>query len=279
MGITSKVETITPEIAKKMLEQNTGNFRTIDKSRVVSYANEIASGNWDVNGESIKFNGDVLLDGQHRLYAIIKAGVAIQTVVTRGVQSSAVHIDRGRPRSIGQWLRSKGIRSANNVAAIARMAVAHGKGLWATQSWGYGCMTDSEVLQFALDHTEAIHGAVPGSRIRGVTSSLIAAITLIGCGNKNPQHNTMAVWFRDALITGADASDTDAVFHFRNRLLAANTNTEKLTPYMTRMLLTLAWNKTCKGEACSANSLRLRLSGAAKQMPPKEVMQAPAEAP
>lgn len=71
--ITAKVETITPEIAKTMLGENVNN-RRISRDNVNLFAREIRNGEWRFNGEAIKFGKDGrLLDGQHRLLAVIAA--------------------------------------------------------------------------------------------------------------------------------------------------------------------------------------------------------------
>ena len=64
------IETITPEIAKRYLLMNTGNFRSPDQSRVERYAKDMVRGVWDLTGDTIKFNGCILLDGQHRGQAL-----------------------------------------------------------------------------------------------------------------------------------------------------------------------------------------------------------------
>jgi hypothetical protein len=264
---------VTPELAKEWLEQNTGNFRSVDKSRVENYAAEMAAGRWDLNGETIKFNGNVLIDGQHRLLAAIKAGVAFESVVINGLSSDAMHIDRGKPRSIGQWLAHAKIKNAHNVAAIARMCVAHDKGLWHNRSWGYGLMTDSEVIDFANKYNEQINASLwtsskPGN---GVSSSILTAVLFLGSGKQDASQNETAEWFREKLISGTDLAETDAVLHLRNRF-ASNSGTFKLTAFMVRCLTTLAWNKTVAGDACTSNGLRIRMTGPAAQKVPMSVL-------
>ena len=72
MNITKKL--ITPSIAKGLLESNTKN-RGINELVVSRYANDILKGNWkEDTGEAIKISKmNIILDGQHRLCAIVKA--------------------------------------------------------------------------------------------------------------------------------------------------------------------------------------------------------------
>jgi hypothetical protein len=101
----TQVEEITPEIARRYFEAN-GPNRHISDVKVDSYARDILAGRWKVNGESIKFSkAGRLLDGQHRLLAVIKSGRPVQMMVTYGLDDDTMDtIDRGRPRSIGDLL-------------------------------------------------------------------------------------------------------------------------------------------------------------------------------
>jgi hypothetical protein len=68
------IETITPKQAQVILAHNDRN-RSLASSRVTVYSGAMLAGEWRMNGETIKFNGDgTLLDGQHRLAAVVRSG-------------------------------------------------------------------------------------------------------------------------------------------------------------------------------------------------------------
>lgn len=74
-------EVITPERARELLKGNTHN-RLVRNAHVDFLASEIAGGRWVVQGDSIKIAPDgTVVDGQHRLLAIIQANAAIETFV------------------------------------------------------------------------------------------------------------------------------------------------------------------------------------------------------
>lgn len=100
------VETITPEMATKYFEANGAN-RPISDVAVDAYSRDIVSGRWDLTGESIKFSrSGRLLDGQHRLLAIIKAARPVRMMVTYGLRESVMDsLDSGRVRSVGDRLK------------------------------------------------------------------------------------------------------------------------------------------------------------------------------
>ena len=268
-----KIETITPEVARAMLEMNTGNFRKPESSRVERYAREMRRGEWLMNGDSIRFNGSVLLDGQHRLLAVVKSGVAIQSIVIRDLENVGHTLDRGRPRTVAQWLTHRGIRNGCDVAATTKLVIAHDKGLWGSPSPRPEMVSDSEIVTFAELHNEDMQAVIRlAGRAKGlVPRSSLAAILLIG-GRKGRPVNETSEWFTTALGAGCDLTEVEPVYHLRNRILS-QTRANPLTPFMKRAFCTIAWNKTCTGEPCSANSLRVTMTGPAKRPAPGEILQ------
>ena len=79
------IEVITPRQAEAYLAANVGN-RPVLRAVVARYAREMAAGNWLLTHQGIAFDSQgKLVDGQHRLMAIIEAGRAVQMVVTRDI--------------------------------------------------------------------------------------------------------------------------------------------------------------------------------------------------
>lgn len=122
---TSIVETITPAKANQYLKTSIGN-RNISKAVVNSYAVTMKRGEWMLNGESIVFDKEGhLINGHHRLHAIIQAEVPIETFVTRGVANEAfVTFDCGRHRTIGQLIGMQQVKNYNAVASAVNVAEA-----------------------------------------------------------------------------------------------------------------------------------------------------------
>lgn len=120
----SIIETITPEKAQVYLNMSGGN-RNISQVVVDRYAKAMKNGDWKLNGDSIRFDiDDKLIDGHHRCYACIKAGVPFQTFVTRGVGSDVfATIDCGRHRNVGQLLTIKGVK--NYIVVASSMTIAY----------------------------------------------------------------------------------------------------------------------------------------------------------
>jgi hypothetical protein len=116
------VETITPAMAAAWLERN-GFNRPLRNTHVEVLANDLRSGRWQLNGESIVFDDEeYLLDGQHRLWAIVEAEIAAPSVVVRGVKRSAfATIDTGMKRTGSDALSLMGVKNSTSVASAIRL--------------------------------------------------------------------------------------------------------------------------------------------------------------
>ena len=97
---------VTPELAGQMMSKNERN-RKIRTDAVGRIANDIRNGNWVLNGESIKLDKDgYVLDGQHRLTAIILTGIPVETYVAYDVErNAAMTIDTGIRRNESDVIR------------------------------------------------------------------------------------------------------------------------------------------------------------------------------
>ena len=97
----SKVLTITPTFAKHVLNNCNKLNRKINKRWVRFLADSMSKGEWQLNGEPIIFSKDYrLIDGQHRLQAIVMANKPIDVYVTTDIDHKTfVSIDTGHSRS------------------------------------------------------------------------------------------------------------------------------------------------------------------------------------
>lgn len=120
--ITSSLEIITPEKAAEYLEKNTNNYRRLNKHKVAVYAEDIRTGNWETNGESVVFGEDgILKDGQHRLAAVVEANKPIMVVVVRGVDNSIGTYDVGMGRTIAQIAKAEGVFLTHSIIGAANI--------------------------------------------------------------------------------------------------------------------------------------------------------------
>lgn len=116
--------TVTPELAEQWLGRNTKN-RNLRQRLVERYARDMKEGAWVYTGESLKFAEDGrLLDGQHRLAAIIESGVEVEIEVIENLPDTAQdHMDTGLKRGANDMLALKGYQNVVMAAAAARLAL------------------------------------------------------------------------------------------------------------------------------------------------------------
>jgi len=118
----SRVLTFTPASAEQVLtEFNVGN-RPKKPAKIAEYARDMTNGHWELTGDTVKFSdAERLRDGQNRLMACLRSGVAFTTHVVFGVPDSAFDVmDRGRNRDPSDILAIAGYTDTMNLAAATR---------------------------------------------------------------------------------------------------------------------------------------------------------------
>lgn len=80
---------LTPEMATQLLEHNQLN-RPLRDRHVMRIAGQIKGGKWRFNGDTIKIaKGGDILDGQHRLWAVIESKTAVDTLIVKDIDREA----------------------------------------------------------------------------------------------------------------------------------------------------------------------------------------------
>ena len=122
---------ITPMLAERWLSKVPDFQRKIDAKQVRKLVIAIQRKEWRQNGATIVFNeNDELIDGQHRLKAVVESGATIESLVIRGVSSGedTFHtIGDDKPRRLTDFLHCK---NAVVVGSVLRMYWMVTSGLW-----------------------------------------------------------------------------------------------------------------------------------------------------
>jgi hypothetical protein len=87
----------------------------------------IKAGQWQTTHQAIAVDADgVVIDGQHRLHAISRAGVPVEVQIARDVPRRAFEvIDTGSTRSPSDILRIGGYTNTTQLAAATRMLLTY----------------------------------------------------------------------------------------------------------------------------------------------------------
>jgi hypothetical protein len=255
-----QIEQIGPTEAINLLTLNRNN-RPLRESYVNRLASAMRNGQWMVNGESIKLAENRLIDGQHRLSAIVRSGVTIDTYVVRDApEETFTTIDTGIVRTHGDILAIEGVPNYNTVATALKWIAMYEYGYIFTRVTHRGAprrFTNSEILELMQNHPGIISSAQ-----KSMVARRIAKPTLIAaCHYLFAKHSELAAdGFVDALAKGLGLSDDHPYYMLRERFIAQKAARAKLSDKYFFALCIKAWNLTVEGR--TVQNLSWREAGA-----------------
>ena len=213
-----KIVQVTPQMATKWLEGNTHN-RRLRQTRVDQYARDMRNGQWLVTHQGVAFTPDgVLVDGQHRLWAVIESGCTVPMLVFHGlpVESQLVIDDHlGRNIIDSVVLTNGDERLTTLLAAVMRRAIKGLDGVWPR-------MTKPEIMALWEKWSTwilAVWAYFPASKARCTTSAVLAPLVrahrspalrddvkefceILYSGQTHRKRDKVVVTLRDQLLTG-----------------------------------------------------------------------------
>lgn len=242
MAIETQNIRVTARMAKQWLETNHGN-RNIRKGWVNQLASDMAGGRWTYTGDPIRFDdkGD-LIDGQHRLLAIIQSNAPQRLFIMRGLpRDSRQKMDRNARRNVADDLKMySSVANTHKVSALARILLRWREGNIrnATQQ-----PSDPEVYEFVVENNMTLQQAVAYSTV--VTSKLGGSPQAVGAvyHESTLKDTEQALIFWEKVRTGAMLEETDPALLLRGalqRLDKAGKVGSKAT--VTLELCVRAWN-------------------------------------
>lgn len=256
---TYRVATVTPDLAREWLKHNSHN-RHLSEQRVFTLAEAMKRGEWRENGDAIRFSRTgVLLDGQHRLAAVVKSRVTIRMLVVENLPDDVqITIDTGKPRSFTNVLKLQGISDPNNVGSLARWIYRWETGQIRSQNRPpshnqllYIVETNLTAMRYTLRIASGVRLQVP------VPKSIIGIAHWVFEGISAED----ALEFFDRLRDGANLVDGSAVLALRQTLLReAASSGRRMRDTHALALFIKAWNAYRAGEPVSL--LRWRAGGA-----------------
>lgn len=216
--LNTRLRTITPDEARKLLERNTGN-RLMRATWVDHLARAITEGKWMVTHQGIAISADGrLLDGQHRLQAIIQAGRAVDMLVTSGVEEDAFRwIDGGRSRTMGD--RVKLVDNAHLNKAAVGIVTNYYRCALGKQSPRADEIEDA-FLKFSDSFLYA--AAVITRRVRLVTTLPLGAALAVF----HVYSSEKAVQAAELLLAGANMSPGHPILALREAMIAQRLRAE-----------------------------------------------------
>lgn len=237
---------VTPEIAAAWLDRNTLNRRK-SRDHVEELARDMKSGRWEYNGDPIRFDSTGrLIDGQHRLHACVAADTPFETVVIYNLPPTAQRlIDIGKRRRVADFLTMDGVHYSGTISTTARMLLCERYGVEPK----HNVISHTEVLEYIAKHpTIAVSARYVMSKKspKGLPDGQITLIHWVGTNVlKVPK---VADAFIDVMHTGIPTYEGCAAHNLRERMIADQGSTVRMTREAKYKLIKHAWNLFAVGK-------------------------------
>lgn len=229
---------ITPTMAKEWLTKIPSLQRRIVATQVEKIATAILRGEWRENGATIVFDKQGnLLDGQHRLSAVVASDKPVYSLVARDVsggEQTFVTIDDNLPRTLANFLECR------NVATVASMA----KWLWHSQNGDFPWRRKNPprpdmrklITPLIPQAEDAVKITQKAGKITG-EGSFLAFLYLYHTAVNPVDNLEMLRIFFDKLGNGAGLPTGSPVLALRNRFSTGHRRLDRPTSIVTRALV------------------------------------------
>ena len=244
----SSLEYISPEVARNIINKSKqlGFINRQERlSTIKKYAKKMRDGEWLQTGDTIKITDNgILIDGYHRLYAIIEAGVTIPIIIVRGVdQNSYSEIDTGQKRNYTDVLYIDGYRKYTKYITAASKVIIYfieHKTYPDSSSLSYIGINDirrvcdkyHDIMEYAAQYYS--------SRQKGLINASvnISLWTMFSTIDEQKTYD-----FFDKIYTGINLNDNDPRYHVRKMELTYKFGGKtKLKPHHEAACIITAWN-------------------------------------
>lgn len=247
---------VTPKLAHEWLSSRNKGNRSIGQGVAKRYAEAMKEGRWKLTHQGIAFDRDgLLLDGQHRLMAVILAQISVPFWIIPDCDRETFDVlDVGRRRTAGHLIEHP---NANTIAAAARFVGAI-DGTLDTNRIVWGVLADraenNQVLDVVNNWPELVEHAESCDRARKaarIPSSMHLAV--IAQAARTVHRHLIDPWI-DGLSSGVGLADDDPRLHLRNRFMrdaavrgGGNWNSNSERRVLAYSLIIRAWNHWAVG--------------------------------
>jgi hypothetical protein len=184
---------------------------------VRSFAEAMRRGDWVVTHQGIAFDvNGVLVDGQHRLAAIIEAEVPVELTVFTDVNEGSFDVlDTGKRRNAADVLAIEGEKSSTMLAAMVRTVWLYENRPDLNWSGGAAAVTNHQIVQTLEQHSKLRDFVSVGEQIATSTgmikSAAGAASYLVSRVSKRSEFED---WY-EGIVDGAGLAKQDSRLLFR----------------------------------------------------------------
>lgn len=236
---------ITPSLATEMLKTNTGN-RALSKPTIDKYVKDMINGRWIENtGESIKVShSGKVLDGQHRLYSVIKSQMSIWMHIAYGLNDSVFTVlDTGKLRNATDSFKVAGVLQSNSLPSIMATSNLLNEGIIARGASKDLRKNNAELLEQYYENPEYWYNISVVAHTWYIAFAKILPPSVIGglYAHLHTKNEALAYDFLSQLCTGKEISN-ESITLLRNKLIIDKTSNKKLITSFKMALILKTWN-------------------------------------
>lgn len=238
---------VSPEMARKWLERNIGN-RPASPKHVAKLESAIRGGKWKMTGDPIRFSkSGKLIDGQHRLQAILNSGETVTCVVMRDLEDEIFDVlDSGKGRQKSDVLFIElglPVETCKVLASSAGWVLDYEHG-----QYGFnGRAEKAEVLEFVQSNPQLIYSAEYAQALphqSPVPRSIAAMFHFYACRRSQVSVER----FLERFMVGAVDGANDNLLHLRNKCFNAKVARRPLSRTEVIGQMIKIWNAEQRGK-------------------------------
>ena len=219
------VESISAHKAFRWLTERNGENRDPSRGQYLGIQQDIEAGNWLLTHQGVAFDGEgQLVDGQHRLFAILEADRPVLSVIMVNISRDAVPVmDRHRARRARDLLEFAGSRMTSFQESVIRRGMLGLKG-------GSSVVTIPQIMGFLELYQADLEWAVAQfpKRISGVVVSPLVAAVFRAKVNASSEEVLHLEKFCEVMNTSvAESAEERAAILLRDWLITPNRSTRK----------------------------------------------------
>jgi hypothetical protein len=236
-------------LAAQILEGNSNN-RPLSDAHAKRIARQMSNGLWKINGETVKIGstGDVL-DGQHRLWAVIYAKVRVWLIIVFGVQPDAFStIDTIRKsRSGSDVLAVAGLTHHRGQTSAALLYLIHyQRGTLLNSRAAENRVENAQIEEAYTAHPEMVRAVAHVSdKLRRVMNASVLGFAYYLLASHD---EVLAERMLDTLQDPSAVSINDPFFKLREHLLIRRGDEKRVDALMMIALIIKAVNAAHEGK-------------------------------
>lgn len=237
----TEIREVTPMVAAEMLKNNNNNRRLSEK-HVNFLSQEMNNGNWLFDGQPLRFDGfGRILDGQHRLNAVIKSKTCQKFLIVSGLTQETFKVmDTGKIRNAADAFSILGAQYSTDLSSVSRFILSFkiGEGSHTKTK-----ISNTDLLNWYEQNPIINEMIITASNLNTESGKFITRSTICSFLYLfSERHQEQAKDFIYKLCTGLGVELKSPIYALRKKLISDKMNTLKMPPRYKNAIIIKAWN-------------------------------------